>query len=79
MSIRPRETYDFYRLGFKRDIIELLSWTDDFRVTTPEGIFQLSKAKFYEVFANIVKSRSYQEAGLYHYPTIPEKARQFLL
>jgi hypothetical protein len=74
-----RETYTFTRLCFKRGIIEPLGWLDEFRVITPVGTFQMSKEQFYEVFANVVKSRSYQQDGIYHYPTVPEKAQQFLL
>lgn len=79
MPKQPSETYPFTRLCFKRGVIEPLGWSDEFRVITPAGTFQMSKARFYEVFANVVKTRSYQEGGIYHYPTVPEKARQFLL
>jgi hypothetical protein len=60
----PRETYNFSRLCFKRDIIEPLGWSEEFRVITPAGTFQMSKSRFYEVFANVVKTRSYQEDGI---------------
>jgi hypothetical protein len=74
-----RATYEFSRLCFKKAIIELLSSSDEFRVITPVGMFQMSKAKFYEVFANVVQTRSYQEDGIYHYTKVPKKALQFLL
>ena len=75
----PRVTYTFSRLGFKAEHIEPLSDSDEFRVETPVGDFQMSKAEFYRDFANVVESRSYSENGLYHYPTVPEKAKKYLL
>ena len=50
-----------------------------FRVDTPIGSYQMSKAEFYRVFANVVASASYRERGLYHYPTTPGKAEPFLV
>lgn len=76
---QPRAAYEFSRLCFRKDVIEWLSPSDEFRVITPAGTFQMSKAQFYEAFPNVVQSRSYQEGGIYHYPTVPEKARRFLL
>jgi hypothetical protein len=46
-------------------------------VKTPEGTFRMTKADFYQVFDNVVNSRSYKEKGLYHYPKTPEKAKIF--
>lgn len=79
IQTQPLKTYEYSRLCFKKAIIEPLSLSEDFRVITPVGTFQMSKAKFYEVFGNVLQSRSYKEHGIYHYPTVPEKARQFLL
>jgi hypothetical protein len=53
--------------------------TDVFRIETPEGVFQMSKAEFRRVFANVAASASYRDNGLYHYPKTPEKALQFLV
>jgi hypothetical protein len=79
MKQRSRATYTFYRLGFRADIIEPLEAQDQFRIETPDGTFQMSKADFCRVFANVVKSSSYQDAGLYHYPSPPAKALAFLV
>jgi hypothetical protein len=76
-STRPA-TYEFSRLGFKADVIEPLRDRDSFRVVTPVGTFQMTKAEFYRDFANVVRSRSYRDRGLYHYPTVPEKALKYL-
>jgi hypothetical protein len=70
--------YSFYRLGFRANVIEPLKWSDSFRIDTPDGSFLMTKAEFYRVFPNVVKSESYQVKGLYHYPTTPQKALQFL-
>jgi hypothetical protein len=75
----PRKTYEFSRLCFKKAIIEPLSPSDEFRIITPVGTFQMSKADFYEAFPNVVKSRSYQEDGIYHYVKVLEKAKRFML
>jgi len=73
----PAATYKFSRLCFKRDVIEGLSSRQTFRVETPVGIFQLTKADFYRVFPNVVKSRSYAEDGIYHYRKLPSQAEEF--
>lgn len=70
--------YKFSRLCFKADIIEPLNVDDIFIVHTPEGSFQMSKADFYEVFSNVVNTKSYKERGIYHYPKTPNKALQYL-
>jgi len=49
-SSRP-VTYEFSRLGFKADVIEPLRDRDSFRVVTPVGTFQMTKAEFYRDFA----------------------------
>ena len=69
--------YSFSRLCFKADIIEQLHDTDAFSVHTPSGTFCMTKAEFYNVFDNVVKTKSYIEKGVYHYPTIPAKALVF--
>ncbi len=71
--------YEFSRLCFKADLIEPLGWDDYFCVITNECTFKMSKREFYEVFSNVVESKSYQESGIYHYPTIPRKAEKFIL
>jgi hypothetical protein len=73
----PVASYQFSRLCFKRDLIEPLAPNDEFRVETPIGTFQMTKADFRRVFPNVIQSRSYSEAGLYHYRTLPSQAEQF--
>src|SRR5947209_3117095 len=73
----PRDTYNFSRLCFRRDVIENLGPHDSFRVVTPVGTFQMTKAEFYREFSNVVESRAYSQDGLYHYPKLPAKAEQF--
>jgi hypothetical protein len=76
-SSAPPATYSFSRLCFRREVIEPLGSNDPFRVVTPFGTFQMTKAEFYREFKNVVESRSYSEEGLYHYPKLPAKAEQF--
>ncbi len=66
--------YASTRLTFRRDVIEALCDTDAFRIVTPQGTFEMTRADFYDAFANVVASRSYREHGVYHYPAHPEKA-----
>jgi hypothetical protein len=73
----PVETYKFSRLCFKRGVIEALGPQESFRVETPVGKFQMTKADFYRVFPNVVKSRSYTEDGIYHYRKLPSQAEEF--
>ena len=65
------------RLTFRRDVIEALEPDDAFRVVTPRGTFEMSRAEFEDVFPNVVESRSYRDGGVYHYPTLPEKVQRF--
>ena len=78
-SSAPPATYSFSRLCFRREVIEPLGANDPFRVVTPLGVFQMTKAEFYREFRNVVESRSYSEDGIYHYPKLPAKAEQFRL
>jgi hypothetical protein len=71
--------YTYSRLCFKRDVIEPLGRDDEFEMETPVGVFRMAKREFYDVFNNVVKTRSYQEKGIYHYPKVPAKAEQFLI
>lgn len=75
----PKVRYPFTRLCFKSDLIEPLPPTDEFRVDTPIGSFQMTKQEFYGVFENVVASSSYRDSGLYHYTKVPEKALRFLV
>jgi hypothetical protein len=76
ISKRP-VTYEATRLLFKADVIERLAFKDRFRVITPVGSFEMTRADFYEIFENVVHSRSYRDKGIYHYPVVPRKAEQF--
>lgn len=69
--------YKFSRLGFKADVIDQLDWDDKFCVVTPVGSFAMTKREFYEVFRNVVNSKSYQIDRVYHYHTVPQKAIPF--
>ena len=69
-------SYEFPRLGFRADVIEPLGDDDEFQVVSPVGTFRMTKAQFYSIFANVVRTMSYRERGLYHYPTVPAKAER---
>jgi hypothetical protein len=71
--------YTAPRLRFLRDQIEPLLPNQSFRVVTPDGTFQMTKADFQRVFGNVSKSKAYREAGYYHYPKVPAKALEFLV
>jgi hypothetical protein len=70
--------YKATRLLFRAEVIESLADNDFFSVHTPEGTFSMTKVDFYRVFSNVVKTKSYRDKGIYHYPTTPKKALQFL-
>ena len=53
--------YSSSRLCFKADVIEPLNNYDIFAVHTPCGVFQMTKAEFYNTFPNIVKTESYRK------------------
>ncbi len=72
-------TYTFSRLGFRADIIEPLNDDESFEIVTPDGTYVMTKGQFYDTFANVTKTMSYRERGLYHYPTIPQKALRYRL
>ena len=69
--------YSSSRLCFKADIIEQLNDNDEFAVHTPFGVFQMSKAEFYETFPNIVKTESYQKNRIYSMKNPTKKALRF--
>lgn len=73
---RPSVTYDSSRFCFKRDRIDPLDPAEQFRMITPVGVFQMTKADFYREFPNVVASASYK-SGVYNYPKLPSKAEQF--
>ena len=71
--------YRASRLEFRRDVLEPLQPQDRFRVETPAGVFEFSKADFQSVFANVAATASYRQLGRYHYSTLPAKALPFRL
>lgn len=80
-SRRPaaRASYRATRLLFRRDVIEPLSDDDAFEIVTPLGTFVMTKGDFRRAFANVRRSASYRERGVYHYPTVPRVALEFLV
>lgn len=71
--------YSCTRLTFKRDEIEPLQLVDIIKIETSTGTYKMTKEEFYTVFDNVIQSKSYKEKGIYHYPVVPEKAKQFLI
>jgi hypothetical protein len=69
--------YRASRLTFKRDVIEALEDDAVFRVVTPLGTFEMSKADVYRVYPGVPASRSYRETGSYNYSCLPRSAEQF--
>jgi len=56
--------YKSSRLTFKRDVIEPLDNDAVFRVVTPVGTFQMSKADFCRVFTKVRLTSSGAEGGV---------------
>jgi hypothetical protein len=69
--------YDYSRLAFKADVIELLGMNDTFCVDTPHGSYAMTKREFYEAFPLIPLSGSYRNDRLYSYRKPPQRAQQF--
>ena len=67
------------RLSFRRSVIEPLALDARFRIVTPGVTSEMSKAEFLDVFADVVRSRSYRGAGCKSYVDIPAKAQQFTM
>lgn len=70
--------YSSSRLCFKADIIEQLNDNEEFAVHTPFGVFQMSKADFYNTFPNIIRTESYQKNRIYSIKNPTKKAMRFL-
>jgi len=71
--------YEKSRLWFIRDVIEPLAPDQQFGIRVRDvGLFVMTKADFYEDFSNVVRSRSYQVDGNYHYTKIPKRAHRYL-
>lgn len=71
-------SYEYTRLTFKRDVIESLAPSESFRVKTPEGTFEFTRAEFETEFPKVVNSESYR-SGLYNYSKTPKRALAFLV
>jgi hypothetical protein len=70
-------TYRYSRLCFKADVIEPLRDNQSFRVVTPVGTFQMTKAEFRRDFSRVVKTMSYRERRIYHYSQVPVAAEAY--
>ena len=77
MTQRVAKEYIASRLTFKRDVIEALANDEFFRVVTPHGTFQMTRADVYAAFPAVVRSQSYRDRGIYHYPRVPKAAEPF--
>lgn len=73
---QPKVIYESSRFCFKRGVIEELKPGEEFRMITPVGVFQMSKADFYREFPNVVASQSYKR-GVYNYPLLPARGEGF--
>ena len=73
--------YTSTRLLFKRDEIEKLAWNDTIKIyaSNDNCTYQMTKREFYDVFNNVVNTKSYKEIGVYHYQKTPTKAFQFII
>jgi hypothetical protein len=69
--------YGASRFAFKADLIEPLAENQIFRIETPEGNFEMTKAEFYRDFLSVTQTKSYKRDRLYHFPTVPERARRY--
>jgi hypothetical protein len=70
--------YDAARLRFLKKRIEPMRPNDLLRIkVTGEGIFEMTKQQALDDFKNVIKSRSYLEAGYYHYSTTPQRALKY--
>jgi hypothetical protein len=72
-------SYSASRLLFKADVIERLADSERFRVVTPEGSYEMSKADFIRAFPKVRETKSYRESRIYHYPKVPAAAAEFLV
>lgn len=65
----PAVTYAYSRVCFLARSIEPLKDNEEFRMVTPFGTFQMSKAEFYRDFPKIAGSASYRIGRVYHRAT----------
>jgi hypothetical protein len=69
--------YTASRLLFKADVIDGLQDREAFRIETPVGVFQMTKAEFMAAFPKVVLTKSYLEKRVYHFPKVPHAAERF--
>ena len=76
---RPKAnaTVSATRLTFKKKVIDELDDEEVYECIFPEGVFQMTKMEFKEVFKNVVESASYNEGGSYNYATTPKRALKY--
>jgi len=72
-------SYRATRLLFRADVIEGLANDQSFRIETPDGTYEMTRAEFLSTFDNVAASNTYRSTGQYSYSTTPEKARRFLV
>lgn len=73
----PKAAYKYARLCFKRKVIDRLKVDEEFRIETPVGTFQMSRAEFDVDFGKISKTMSWKNLGFYSYPVVPSKAEKY--
>ncbi len=78
-AARPANSYRATRLLFRAEVIEGLAEDESFRIETPEGTYEMTRADFLDTFANVSESNTYRSTGQYSYSTTPQKARRFLV
>lgn len=72
-------SYRATRLLFRAEVIEGLDDDEAFRIETPDGTYEMTRAEFLRTFDNVAASPTYRNTGRYSYSTTPEKARRFLV
>lgn len=72
-------SYRATRLLFRANVIEGLADDQSFRIETPDGTYEMTRAEFLHTFANVADSNTYRSTGEYSYSTTPAKARRFLV
>ncbi|MBN1210530.1 MAG: hypothetical protein JXB05_37095 [Myxococcaceae bacterium] len=72
-------SYRATRLLFRADVIEGLADDQSFRIETPDGAYEMTRAEFLCTFPNVAASNTYRSTGQYSYSTTPAKARRFLV
>ena len=72
-------SYRATRLLFRAEVIDGLADDQSFRIETPDGTYEMTRAEFLRTFANVAASNTYRSTGQYSYSTTPAKARRFLV